>query len=249
MKRRGAVKRARKPAARRAVKRSVTKKRAATKRPAAKRVMKRLTAKRAAAKRATKTRVTRKRPSARLRVVKKPAPRPAPVPPAFPQREGASAKQLLLFEMVRSRARVHAAIQGLTAGGAEAPVAQGRYSIRETVLHLHAWDLEWERALEPALRGILPEWKALEGDPLDRYNADLLAPLRSLPWDEAVLRLHAGWDRLLETVESMPEEPAALWTREHPLGETLAGLPEHDQHHAEAIKRARAAASPQPRTP
>ena len=55
--------------------------------------------------------------------------------------------------------------------------------------------------------------------------------------------------RLLETIEDLPEEPAASWTQEHPLGELLATLPGHDHHHAEVIKRVRAETPPQPRTP
>jgi uncharacterized damage-inducible protein DinB len=151
--------------------------------------------------------------------------------------------------LVRSWTRVLAAVQGLSAASAERPVGRGRWTIRETVLHLHAWDLEWERALEPALRGERPGWMDLGPDALARLNATLLTPLRPLPWDEALRRLHAGRARMLEAIESLPEEPAALWTAEHPLGEILALLHEHDHHHAEVIKQARAEASPPPRTP
>ena len=78
-----------------------------------------------------------------------------PAPPPFPQREGASAKQLLLFDLVRARAQLLAALQGLAAGPAESRPGGGAWSIRETVLHLHACDLEVERALEPG-HGHLP---------------------------------------------------------------------------------------------
>ena len=173
---------------------------------------------------------------------------PAP-PPAFPQRQGASPKQLLLFELVRTWAQVLAATQGLSAASGERPVGDGKWTLRETVLHLHAWDVEWERALEPAYRGVRPAWMSHGPGELARLNQTLLASLRHLPWDEAMRRLQIGRTRLLEAIESLPEEPAALWTQEHPLGELLAILPEHDHHHAEIIKRARAEAPPQPRTP
>lgn len=273
MTQRSATKRARRAAPKRAAERSATKRTGparpsararprAKQRPApaakqrvAKRVPKQRAVRRAAPKRARrpapKNRAPR-RPAARLKVVKRapPKPRPAPAaPPAFPQREGASGRQLLIFELLRARAHVLAAIQGLTAAVAEQPLGGGRWTIREAVLHLHVWDLEWERALEPALRGVRPAWMDLGAAELDRLNAELLAPLRALPWDEGVRRLHSGWARLVETIESLPDEPVELWTKEHPMGETLALLPEHDHHHAEAIKRARAEASPQPRTP
>jgi hypothetical protein len=184
--------------------------------------------------------------TAKLRVIRKPARRPAPAraPSSFPQREGASAKQLLLFDLVRARARLQAALQGLVAGAAELRPAPGGLSLREMVLHLHAWDLEVEHALEPALRGRRPPWMDLEGAALDRANEELLAPLRALGWDEALRRFQVGRDRLLEAIESLPEEPAELWTRAHALGELLAFVPEHDHHHAEAIQAAREAAGP-----
>jgi uncharacterized damage-inducible protein DinB len=145
----------------------------------------------------------------------------------------------VLFELLRAQARVRAAIQGLGAGSAERPVARGKWTVRETVLHLHAWDLEWERALEGALRGALPDWFTMQGRALAAYNERLLAPLRAVPWDEAVRLLHAGRARLLEEVEGLPEEPPGMWTRQHPLGQLLALLAEHDHHHAAVLKRAR----------
>jgi uncharacterized damage-inducible protein DinB len=224
---------------------------------------------RAAPRRATTGAKPRKRVAAGRRAPKRPTAKPAPgltlvrapahrakrrpaaaaPKPAFPQRGGASPRQLVLFEAVRSWARVLAATQGLTSASAERPVEPGGWSIRETVLHLHAWDLEWERALEPALRGARPAW--MDHGPAEsaRFNQTSLEPLRHLSWDEALRRLHAGRARLLEAIESLPEEPAAQWTPEHPLGELLAVLPAHDQHHAEVIKRARAEAPPPPRTP
>ena len=94
-----------------------------------------------------------------------------------------------------------------------------------------------------------PAWLDAGRGDLARLNQALLEPLRRLSWDEALRRLHTGRARLLEAIESLPEEPAVLWTQNHPLGELLAALHEHDLHHAEVIKRARAEAPPQPRTP
>ena len=214
--------------------------------------------KRAAGGRAAKRPATRPpagKPTPGLKLVRKPTPRakrgaaPAAPSPAFPQRGGASAKQLLLFELVRAWARVLAATQGLSAASAGRPVTAGKWTLHETVLHLHAWDLEWERALEPAGRGTRPAWLDHGPEALARLYQELLEPLRRLSWEEAVRRLHSGRARLLEAIESLPEEPAAMWTREHPLGELLAVLSEHDHHHAEVIKRARAEAPTPPRTP
>jgi hypothetical protein len=47
---------------------------------------------------------------------------------------------------------------------------------------------------------------------------------------------------LMEAVEGVPEQPAEIWSPEHPFGWMLNGLPPHDRHHAEIIKRWRAEA-------
>jgi uncharacterized damage-inducible protein DinB len=161
----------------------------------------------------------------------------------------------VLFEMLRARAHVLAAIQGLSAAPAEARAREGGWSIREMVLHLHAWDLEVERVLEPAFRGSAPPWMRYRAGALSRWNEVLLAPLRALSWDEACRRLRAGRSRLLEAIESLPDEPAQLWTTRHILGRVVRILPDHDLHHAEAIKSLREGTgapspehSPQPRS-
>jgi uncharacterized damage-inducible protein DinB len=180
------------------------------------------------------------KPSApKLAIVRRAVPRPRAAPAAFPQRKGASPKQLLLFELLRARTRVHAALQGLSSGTAEVRPGVGKWSIREVVLHLHAWDLEVERVLEPAFRGTPPPWMHYRAGRMNRFNEEQLAPLRDLPWEEALRRLHTGRDLLLEAVESLPEEPATPWTKRHPLGRMLAVFPHHDHHHAEAIKSLR----------
>jgi hypothetical protein len=190
-------------------------------------------------------------PSAKpkLVIVRKATPRPRPAPSAFPQRDGASPKQLLVFELVRARARVLAALQGLTPASAGMLLGRGKWSIREVALHLHAWDLELERALEPAFRGRPPAWMSHRARQLDRFNEERLAPLRGLAWDETLRRLHAGHARLVETIESLPEEPAAPWTKRHPLGRMLAVFPGHDHHHAEAVRAIREAAGSAPGAP
>ncbi|HVP15558.1 MAG TPA: DinB family protein [Terriglobales bacterium] len=157
--------------------------------------------------------------------------------------------------MLRARAHVLAAIQGLSAAVAEARAREGGWSVREMVLHLHAWDLEIERVLEPAFRGTVPPWMRYRAGQMSRWNEELLAPLRSLSWDEACGRLRAGRARLLEAIESLPDEPAHLWTTRHVLGRVVRILPHHDLHHAEAIKSLRVGTgtpapepSPQPRS-
>lgn len=166
--------------------------------------------------------------------------RGAAPPPPFAPRATASSRQRLLFDMVRARAKVQAAVQGLAPGAAVLPIAEGKWSARETLLHLHARDREVLRALDPARHGIRPSWFDFDADDHARANAEALDALRHLPWDAALRALHAGRLALIEAVERVPELPAEVWSPTHPLGALLAGVSSHDLHHADVLKRWRA---------
>ena len=161
----------------------------------------------------------------------------APPPPAFPQAAGAPAKQQLLFRIVKARATVLAAIQGMTAATAEQPLGEGKWSSREVVLHLVTRDRVRLREMEAALRGIRPSWDGADAERQTRINEEDLAPLRPLGWDESLRLLNRTRQELMEAVESIPEEPSEVWAEEHPLGWMFQRLPPHDLHHADQIKR------------
>ena len=160
-------------------------------------------------------------------------------PPAFPQRAGASPKQLLLFELMRARAGFLAAIQGLV-GGTSDPIGPGKWSPREIVLHLVTRDQARLRELESTLRGTPASWKNAREKDWAEINETNLAPLRHHDWDDAVRLLHRTRQQLVEELESVAEEPSERWGAEHAFGAMLAGLPPHDRHHADQIKHWRA---------
>jgi hypothetical protein len=176
----------------------------------------------------------------RLRLLPRRTPpaRPTTPPPsAFPQAQDGSLKQKLLFELVRARVAVHAAIQGVAPGSAEETVGPGRWSVREHVLHLHATDRAVLRSVEAALLGRTPEWMSLPTAAREAWGQESLAPLLHFDWSEALRRLHAGRDQLMETLESVAEDPASTWEPGHPFAALLALVIAGDREHAEAIKR------------
>lgn len=219
-----------------AKKKSTAKRRVAKKRPVAK--------KRSAAKRrpVARKRAAAKQPSARpkLRVVKLRRPK-TPPPPAFPQTSGATPKQVYLFDLVRARAAVLAAIQGLSAYAADKPMAEGKWSVRLTVIHLIARDRARLHEIDAAVVGKRASWIGSQEQDWARMNAAEMAPLSSISWDEALRLLQSTRQKVTEAVESIPEDPPHVWAAEHPLMEMLAGLPRHDRHHADIIKRWREA--------
>ena len=189
----------------------------------------------AAAKRAPK------RP--KLGLVRKRARRPAK-PPArsFPQTEGASGKQMVIFRLLKARAQMLAALQGLVAGAAEQPMGEGKWNTREIVLHLCCRDRARLREFEAALRGVPVSWRDQDDDEMARVNAAEIRAISHLAWDEALRLLHATRQSLMDAIEGVPEEPAGAWSPDHPFGWMLQVLPPHDQHHAEIIKQWRAEA-------
>lgn len=234
--RRTAPRRAAKPVKKRAAAKAAKKR--AAKRPAAKAAKKR-TAKRSAPKRAPKRPAAK---AAKKRAAKPRAPKRL-APSAFaPQKAGASAKDLLLFELERARVAVMASIQGLGAGAAMRPMREGGWSIHETVLHLGVRDRVRLDEFDAMLDGTPASWAGVT-DPAEEaaVNEAHLAPLRALSWDEAVRRLTTTRAALLERLQAVPAEPAAVWAPGHPFGDMMHRLVRHDRGHAEAIKNARIA--------
>jgi hypothetical protein len=156
---------------------------------------------------------------------------------AFPQRSGASSKQAVLFELVRARVGVHAAMQGLEAGGTAEPIAAGKWSVLEHALHMIHRDHEVTEAMDAALRGSAPRWAGLDSAATDRFDAEGVESLRHLSWEEARRALLTARLRLIEEIEAIPEDPGEVWSAEHPFGAMLREIAENDRHHAEIIKR------------
>ena len=165
---------------------------------------------------------------------------PAPVQPAFAvQRAGASARENLLFELQRARASVKAAIQGLPAAAAMQPIAPGKWSTFEIVLHLSERDRVRLEEFARTLAGQPRTWAGIEDPEMAPVNEAHLAPLRAHTWDEAVRRLDSLREELLQRLFQVPAQPDDVWQHGHAFGDMMWGLPDHDRHHAEQIKRVR----------
>ena len=223
----------------------------ARRKPARKLAPKRTTKQQAGAKSAPKPapkRAARPAPKAVRKVARKRVPKPvarrtakrAPVPPAFAaQKAGASPRELLLFELVRARAAVKAALQGLASGSTVRPVAPGKWSPLEIVLHLSERDRVRLDEFDRTLAGVPRSWASLTEADMVAVNEAHLGPLRAHTWHEAVRRLDALRDELLERLAAVPDLPADVWLKGHAFADLIWGLPDHDRHHAMQIKNAR----------
>jgi len=136
---------------------------------------------------------------------------------------------------------IHAAIRNLSPEQAERPLGEGKWSVRETVLHLCTRDRVRLREMEAALRGTPASWMNYDDEQMSRVNAATMAPLHHLGWEEAVEQFDSTRELLLEALESVPDEPDEVWSEDHAFGWMFHRLPSHDIHHAEAIQLWRAA--------
>lgn len=199
-----------------------------------------------ARKRVAKTVTSAKRALERAaaRRVPRPVAAPKPVPPAFAaQRASATAREVLLFELQRARASVKAATQGIASGAAERPIAPGKWSIKEIVLHLSERDRVRLEELSRTLGGQSRSWAGIEDPEMGAHNEAHLSPLRAHGWDDALRRLDSMREQLLLRLSEVPAEPDDVWRRGHPFADMMWGLPEHDRHHASQIKLARIGAT------
>jgi len=155
------------------------------------------------------------------------------------QRSHATPREELLFELQRARASLKAATQGLSGANAEQPIAVGRWSIKEIVLHLSERDRVRLEEFRRTLGGLPHTWAGVEGPEMAAVNEGHLAPLREHSWEAAVRRLDAMREQLLLRLSEVPALPDDVWRRGHAFADMMWGLPEHDRHHADQIKRAR----------
>ena len=188
--------------------------------------------------------------AARLALVKRPAAkprarqsRPARAPVAVTEfagaKAGAAPKDLALFELERARVAVHAAIQGLPAGAADRPMAEDKWSVRQTVLHLAFWDRElMQKYLEAA--AARNQRANLTHPEVEAVNAAVMPTLEHHDWESAKRLLQSSHDALWDALDSIPAEPAEVWSREHAVGNLVRIVTKHDRQHADVIKRWRA---------
>jgi hypothetical protein len=163
-------------------------------------------------------------------------------PAAFaPQKAGASEKELVLFEIERARVAVKAALQGLGGAGASRPVAPGKWSPREIVLHLVVRDRVRLDELDAIARGTPASWGHLDEVAMAAANEAHIAPLRERSWEDAVRLLDRTRAGLLAALLAVPAEPAETWSERHPFGIVMRALAPHDRKHADQIKNARIA--------
>lgn len=139
--------------------------------------------------------------------------------------------------------RWEALLAGMGEAQITAPLPGSDWSLKDTIAHLRAWQQRSVARLEAAAAGgepAFPEWPASfdpeeEGQPHD-LNAWLYEAARARPWAQVHAEWRAGFERLLELAEAVPEADLLApgrypWLEGHSLALILDASREHHDEH------------------
>ena len=153
---------------------------------------------------------------------------------------GATPKQRVLFRLMRERVHLIGAYQGLSAAQLVEPMAEGAGSVRDALALVAAWEVAAVDALPAARAGVRPAMMGFSYEDEERWRAEQLAHSRALALEDVMRGLQLTRLELLDQLEVMPEEPAAMWEPTEAVGWLVDRLARNDREQADAIKRWRA---------
>ena len=155
-------------------------------------------------------------------------------------------KQQILTTLREEFNRWEALLAGLSEEQITAPQLASNLSIKDVIAHLRAWQQRSVARMEAALHNREPEfpkWPAgldpeSEGQP-DQLNAWIYETYREQPWSSVHRDWRAGFLRLLELGEAIPEKDLLdagryPWLEGHPLSFILLASYEH--HHVDHLE-------------
>ena len=128
-----------------------------------------------------------------------------------------------------------------------APVVPSRWTIKDIVAHMWAWQQATVARAEAALLGTDPDypgwWHLMGPDPeedVDRTNAYLYQLNREKPWTRVRTDWNAQFSRYLELSRQIPEEDLLAagkyhWMGGYPLMASAMGTLNHHEEHLEEL--------------
>jgi hypothetical protein len=158
--------------------------------------------------------------------------------------EQTTTKAGLLILIRTERKLLDAELAELTGDQMTKPGVEGRWSIKDLLAHITAWEQRMIQWLKQALRGEVPQHlpTGMTWDDLDRWNEETFLENRDRPLDEVLAESDRSYRQALRAVEMMPEkalfEPGYyVWRGGKPLWEMVAANTYwHYQEHREAIR-------------
>ncbi|HVF90720.1 MAG TPA: DinB family protein [Blastocatellia bacterium] len=143
-------------------------------------------------------------------------------------------KQEYVEKLSELRARVWASVEAMSDEQMSSPMGEGKWSVKDTLGHLAAWEGETVNAFEQKARGERPTIADIKD-----FNAwNEVESGKRKDWSPEQIReeLKSNRERLLEIVGNIPEDEK-IWAPERATARLLSGLIDHDEHHLESIRR------------
>ena len=141
-------------------------------------------------------------------------------------------KHEFIERLIEERRNVLKAIEGVTDEEFCKPMAEGKWSIKDTLGHLTAWEAEVANAFEQKARGERPTIGDIKD--FDPWNDAQAAKRKDNSAEEIRREFNENRRRLLTIVNGLPEDES-LWSPERSTSKLLNVIIEHDRHHWKAL--------------
>lgn len=154
-------------------------------------------------------------------------------------------KQDILDQIRKARAKLLAAIDGLSPDQMLRPGAVGLWSVKDVLAHLAAWQSELVTSLAKLDPKQIPHIVKIED--IDEWNAEQYRANAPRPLEVVLEDFHGVHKHLLKAVEELDEKTLTdvrkfRWMEGEPLSYLIAeNAFWHEEEHAEDIRRWRAA--------
>jgi hypothetical protein len=149
-------------------------------------------------------------------------------------------KAELLAALQDARAKMEAAMEGLTEAQMVDPGVVGDWSVKDVLSHITAWEAELVTALAKAKRGLSPQLQSWSQSDIDALNAKWHKEHKNRALDQVLEDFRGVRQQTLRHLEALTDEELAEtkpWLRGTRLFEFIQGDTfEHDLEHAEHIR-------------
>ncbi|PYP88271.1 MAG: hypothetical protein DMF61_06665 [Blastocatellia bacterium AA13] len=147
-------------------------------------------------------------------------------------KEQAMDKHAIIEKLLEERQNVLKAIEGISDDEMNEPMGEGKWSVKDTLGHLAAWEGEVVNAFEQKARGERPTVGDIKD--YDSWNSAQAAKRKDKSVEEIREEFNETRKKLLTIVNDLPEDEN-LWAPERSTSKYLNDLIEHDRHHWKAL--------------
>lgn len=139
-------------------------------------------------------------------------------------------------------------LAGLSEARIAAPDLPDDWSIKDVMAHLMAWQQVTNARLDAALSGrapVFPDWFGMDdedaGGQPHHTNAHIFTLYHDQTWPAVYRRWQAGFENVLESVESLSEKDILQagrypWMGDYSLLDVLHGTFEHHNEHMDTLR-------------